>query len=192
MKTKKPKLLLAALIIFSATQAQLRLPITNAFRNDVQKVVADFPNHFTDLQGEVLITNPQSVEYASLVTIDKSESCTITRYSSSGKPIYSWQAVMLRTENFSEAAKKYKWIYNQLKGMNVKYVVDQYTLRGQFEEPTEERKFWISQLMVANPPEPLQKLKVEVAMQYEFPEWKVTLSVFEKERDDDKRGDIDD
>lgn len=183
---------MAALLLFSAAHAQVRLPINNAFRNNVQKVVEDFPSRFASLKGEELVTNPQTVQYASLLTMDQAESCIITQYSSSNRQVYTWQAVMLSTEDFNEAVKKYKWMYNQLKGLNVKYVVDLYTLRGTYEAPTEDRKFWTSNLVVADAPEPLQKLRIEVAMQFEFPEWKVLLTVFEKERDDDKRGDVDD
>src|SRR5437588_686504 len=136
MKTKLRKPLLAAALLCALTsRAQLHLPISNAFRSDVQKVVADFPSQFASLRGDVLITNPQTVEYASLLQIDKAQECTITKYSSDTKPIYSLQAVMLRTEDFAEAEKRYKWIFAQLKGLNVKYVVDQYTLHGTYEAP---------------------------------------------------------
>jgi hypothetical protein len=193
MKTKQPKLFVAAALLGAfSSQAQLRMPLPNAFRNDVQKVVADFPSQFASLRGDVRITNPQTVEYASLLQVDKAEDCIITKYSSNAKPVYSLQALMLRTENFSEAEKKYRWLFTQLKGMNVKYVVDQYTLQGLYEAPAEARKFTTSTLAVAHAPEALQKLRIEVSMQFEFPEWNVALTVFEKEKDDDDQGAIDD
>ena len=34
------------------------------------------------------------------------------------------------------------------------------------------------------------KLKIEAGLQYYFPEWKVTLTVYEKEREDTERGEI--
>jgi hypothetical protein len=192
MKTK-PKLLLAsAVLCASLSHAQLHLPIPNGFRADVQKVVADFPSQFAALRGDVLITNPQTVEYASLVKVDKSEECIITKYSSNTHPVYSMHALMLSTESFEEAEKKYKWLFAQLKGMNVKYVVDQYTLRGLYEAPAEERKFTTSTLAVAQPPQELEKLRIEVSMQFEFPEWKVAVTVFEKEKDDDEQGELED
>jgi hypothetical protein len=188
-----PKLLLAsALLCASASYAQLRLPVPTAFRSDVQKVVADFPVQFASLRGDVLITNPQTVEYASLVKVDKSEECIITKYSSNTHPVYSLHALMLSTENFGEAEKRYKWLFTQLKGMNIKYVVDQYTLRGTYEAPAEERKFTTSTLAVVQPPQALEKLRIEVSMQFEFPEWKVALTVFEKEKDDEEQGELDD
>ena len=192
MKQKKAKLIAAALFLFMNGGAQLKLPVTSALRSDVQKVVAAYPGQFAELRGEVLAKNPQTVEYASLVKPDKAQNVVITQYSSNSKEVYSWNATLLSTEDFAEAEKKYKWLYNQLKGMNVKYVVDQYTLRGDYTPPTESMKFAISQLSVSNPPMALKNLRVEVAMQFEFPEWKVSLSVFEKEREDDEQGDVED
>ena len=72
--------------------------------------------------------------------------------------------------------------------MNVTYVEDQYTLDGKYEAPEESIGFAISTLTLANPPSPLKKMKIEVSLNFEFPEWKVGLSIFEKEREDDERG----
>lgn len=192
MKQKKAKLIAAALLLFISGSAQFKLPVTSTLRSDVQKVVAAYPGQFADLKGEVLVKNPQTVEYASLVKPDKAENVVITQYSSNSKEVYTWHATLLSTEDFAAAEKKYKWLYQQLKGMNVKYVVDQYTLRGDYRAPTEEMKFTISQLSVANPPMALKNLRVEIAMQFEFPAWTVSLTVFEKEREDDEQGDVED
>ena len=99
---------------------------------------------------------------------------------------------MFISEDFEAASKKYKWLYNQLKGTNVYYVQDQYTLQGKFEAADESRGFSTSILSVSAPPTPLEKLKVEVALLFEFPEWKVSVSVYEKEREDDEQGEITD
>ena len=193
MKYNQAKLIaIGSILFFTSAKAQFKLPVNNALRSDVQKLVADFPHGFQNLRGDEVEVNPQTVEYASLLKMDKAEACSIIRYSSNSKPVYSWHAVMLSTEDFEEAAKKYKWIFNQLKGMNVTYTVDKYTLKGTFEAPEESRKFMTSVLTVIAPPSPLQKLKIEVNMNFEFPEWKVTLDVFEKEKDDNERGEIED
>ena len=175
------------LINFNAT-AQFKLPINNGFRSDIQQVVKDYPHQFASLRGMEVEKNPQTVEYASLVIPDGAQESSIIKYSSEGKAIYSWQAVMLTTEDFGEAQKKYKWLFHQIKGLNVTYVTDQYTLRGTYEVPDESRKFTTSILVIQAPPTPLQKLKVEVSMLFEFPEWKVTLLVYEKEREDEEDG----
>lgn len=190
MRNIQSKLLILSLFGAHFLHAQGKNPLNTAFRNDIQKVMAEFPNRFVSLMGDVMASNPQTASYTSLVALKDAESCTVTRYSSGVRPIYSWQALILRTEDFVEAAKKYNWLFHQLKGMNVSYVVDQYTLGGAYAPPTEEKKFSVSELSVIRPPDALKKLRIEVAMQYEFPEWKVVVQVFEKEREDDERGDI--
>lgn len=185
----KYKYLPATLFLFLSTlgaAAQFKLPVNNGFRNDVQKVVAEYPHQFAAIRGEVVVKNPQTIEYASLIKPGSAEEASIVAYSTAGKAIYSWQTVLLTTEDFTEAQKKYKWLFQQLKGMNIKYVADAYTLRGTYEEPDESRKFTTSVLTVQAPPTPLQKLKVEVSMKFEFPEWKVSLLIYEKEREDDE------
>lgn len=172
------------------SSAQFRLPINSAIRDDFQKVVAEYPVNFENIRGRVINQNPQTTEYASEIKLADAQECVITKYSSGIKSIYSWQANMFVSEDFEAAAKKYKWLYNQLKGMNVYYVKDQYTLRGEFEEADESKKFSTSILTVTSAPTPLKKLKVEVTLQFEFPEWKVNLLVYEKEREDDEQGAI--
>jgi hypothetical protein len=188
---KSLKLLVSVLVIFSTfATAQIKLPVNNALRSDFQKIMAEYPLNFKGIQGEVIHQNPQTVEYASQLKLADAEECVITKYSSGLKPIYSWQALMFTSEEFELAYKKYKWVFNQLKGMNIYYVKDQYTLKGSFEEADESRKFTNSILAPVAPPDPLKKLKIDVVLQFEFPEWKVKLLVYEKEREDDERGEI--
>jgi hypothetical protein len=177
-------LLLGASLFATNSQAQLKLPGTSVFRTEMQQVVADFPHDFSAIRGRTIDKSPQTVEYASTVVPVGTTECSIIQYSSGGKAIYSWQSVILRTEDYAEAAKKYKWAFQQIKGMNVRYVVDQYTLDGRYDTPDESRSFAISDLTIPSPPEQLRKLRIRVQLQLEGLEWKVSLQVFEKERDD--------
>ena len=97
---------------------------------------------------------------------------------------------MMVTEDFEAASKKYKTLFHQLKGANVYYIKDQYTLKGNYDVAEESRGFATSTLALDNPPAPLQKLRVDINLQFEFPEWKVSLAVYEKEREDDEQGDV--
>ena len=176
------------LLLSASAQFNVKLPVPSAFRNDIQKVVEDYPHQYASVRGKVIAKNPQTVEYASNVKPEGAQETMIVQYSSRGKDIYTWQTTLLATEDFEEAAKKYKWLYSQLKGMNVKYVADMYTLRGEYSEPDESLKFITSILTPSHPPAPLAKLKLEVAMNFEFPEWKVSLLIYDKEREDEERG----
>ncbi|HEX6332606.1 MAG TPA: hypothetical protein VFZ78_00180 [Flavisolibacter sp.] len=185
LKLKLAVLCLLPILAFS----QPKLPVTNNdLRNALQKVLSDYPNHFSGIKGEVLHENPQTVEYGTLLEFKTAEENTITKYISP-RSIYSWQAVMLTTEEYEEARKKYRWLYDQLRVMTVN--LDNgysYSLSGRFEEPAESRKFSGSVFTLTPASSGHPKVKVEITMQFYFPEWKVGISVYEKEREDSERG----
>ena len=192
MKCIKPQLV--GLIIFLAclkSQAQTRFPVTdNDLRNNLEKVIADFPKNFSTVRGDTLEVNPQSIEFSSLLDFKLASQNSITQYISAN-PIFSWKALFLETEEFDEAAKKYKWLCNQLKVMTIKTETGySYNLSGDYDEPTMSRKFASSIYKLTPNASDLPKLKIEASMQYEFPEWKVRIYVYEREREDNERGDI--
>ena len=189
MRWLRLKLTASSLFITFISFSQLKISNNNSVRTDLQKIVADFPNNFNSVKGEVIQINPQTTEYASKVRIDNAN-CSVTKYSSNEKKVYSWQATILSTENFDEATKKYKWLYEQLKGMNVTYGAHQYSLKGNYQQPEEERKFSVSDFVLSNSGDALQKLRIEVSMQFEFPEWKVSMIVYQREREDNEGGKI--
>lgn len=192
---KNLKNCLAALVVTWCFQAnaQLKVPVTNNdLRNNLQKVIADFPNELNTLKGEVLMENPQTIEYQSLLQFKTAEQNSITKYVSTN-PVYSWQALVLTTESFEEAAKKYKWLYNQLKVMTINMKGGySFSLSGNYGTPDESKVFSVSTFQLTPAATNLPRLKIEVTMQYYFPEWKVNLLVFQKEREDIERGDIND
>jgi hypothetical protein len=201
---KCPRLLTAAaaILLCSAASAQLGLKFpalktstntlsqSSSFRSDIQKVVDEYPHHYAGIRGEVIDKNPQTVEYASRVKPDGVQDASITQYSAIGKDVYTWQSTVVVTESFEDAARKYKWLYQQLKGMNIKYVADLYTLRGAYAEPDETIGFATSVLTPDHPPTPMAKLKMEVQLSFEFPEWKVSLLIYDREREDDEQGNV--
>ena len=185
-------IVLLAMFLCSLAHAQFKLiPVTNNdLRNNLQKVIADFPNGLTAIRGDVIVENPQSTEYTSTLKFDGAESNSITRYAAA-KPIYSWQATLLTTEEYETAAKKYKWLCGQLKVMTIKMGDgDSFSLSGAYDEPDESKKFSTSTYRLMPAATNLPKLKVEATLQFEFPEWKVNLLVYQREREDNERGQI--
>ena len=193
MAIKPLCLLFLSILLVKLSIAQLKLPGTGNpdIRNALEKVIGDYPKEFSNLKGEILNTNPQTVEYESLLPFKSAEKNIIIQYS--GKvPVYSWQAHMFSAEEFEVAEKKYKALFGQLKGMNLKLNRDyDYSLSGDYDKPTESKKFSSSVFRLLPNASNLPKVKVELSMQYEFPEWKIYLLVYQKEREDNERGSID-
>jgi hypothetical protein len=179
-------------LFYTSLSAQLKIPVANAFVADMKKVIREYPHQFTALQGEVIEQNPQTVNYSCTVAVAGAEQATITKYSSGlQKQVYSWQALMLTTESFEEAKKKFRSLYTQFNNMAVKmdYGVTFY-LKGKYEEPVEEKNFTSSLLSFEHSDEITHKMKIEISMQYELMEWKVRVLIYDHERNDDERGKI--
>jgi hypothetical protein len=192
MKILRTSLIASFIVLYvSPAMGQIRIPVTNNdLRHNLEKVIADFPQELNSIKGNMIERNPQTVEYATVLKFDGAEENTVTQYISN-KPVYSWQATVLTSEDFEEASKKYKWLCNQLKVMTIN-MGNGYTfsLNGDYEAPDDSKKFSISTFHLTPAATYMPKLKVEVGMQFYFPEWKVVLRVYQKEREDSERGDI--
>lgn len=200
MKMTAPKLIGLFLMAISLnSSAQLKVPgfprvapvTNNDLRINLQKIIADFPNQLSALRGDTLEINPQSIEFASRLEFEMAPQNSIMEYKSLKEPRYSWQAMLLTTEEFEEASKKYDWLYKQLKVMTIRldggYT---FSLDGTYDAPDEGRGFSTSVFKLLPNASNMPKLKIEISMEYEFPEWKVNLLVYEKEREDHEQGDI--
>ena len=176
-----------SLLFFSTSFGQLNFISQTNVSSDVKKLIEDFPNCFANLKGEIKVQNPQTTEYESDFKIEGSEESRIIIYTSKKKTICSWESLVLTTENFSEAKKKYKALYTQLKSSTNKL-----HLKGNYEEPKEEKKFASSVFSINSQDISSGKLKIEISLQYELMEWKVKLLVYDREREDDERGKTED
>lgn len=192
MKYMITKLFACFLLFFTLeARAQLRAPVTNNdLRNNLEKIINDYPNSFSSLRGDTLEIKAQSIEFTTLLDFRMAPENWITQYSSD-KPVYSWQALMLTTEDSEEAIKKYKWLFKQLKAMTINLDGGySFSLDGEYEEPDQSKEFFSCILKLTPNASNMPKLKVEASLIYQFPEWKVSLLVYEKEREDHERGDI--
>src|SRR5688572_8806394 len=172
------------LLFLNPAYSQLRL---NAGGNsdlvaDLKRVIEDHPNHFKNITGDLIVQNPQSSDYRCSLKINGAEECFITKYASEDKEICSWQALLLTTENFNDAKKKFRSLYNQLNNL----AVNSSRLTGVYESPEEERKFTNVIFSFASPDESNRKLKVEIVMESEMMDWNVKVLVYEREREDDE------
>jgi hypothetical protein len=190
-KSVKTLVLITIGFLFTTNStAQLKLPGNNAVANDVKKVIEDYPNRFINIMGEVLTQNTQSTDYHCNFSVQGAEETFITRYPSK-KEICSWQALMLTTETFEKAKQKFKSLFNQLNNLSVKSGTGTFKLKAEYESPEEVKKFTSIIFTFEPGNESVKKLKVEISMQYIEPmEWKVKLLIYDREREDDERGNV--
>ena len=195
MKMTVKSLLLTIVIstLSLSSYSQLRLPLANALATDIRKIIRDYPHQFGSLQGNVIEDNPQTTSYDCTFKVTGAEASVITKYSSNKRKVYSWQALMLTTDDFETAKKKFRALYSQFNQLGVKMDYGEtFYLGGKYDEPVEEKKFSSVIMMFENPDRNTYRMKLEISMQYELLEWKVRVLIYEHERNDDEQGDIED
>jgi hypothetical protein len=169
----------------SVATAQFGIKPTTGIAPDIKKVIDDYPNHFDNILGELIIQNPQSTDYECNFKVNGAQECTITRYSGKKTPVTSWRALMLSTVNFEEAKRKFRSLYNELNNLSKESM----QLKGTYESPAEEKNFTSILFSFDPPAESIKKLRVELVMEAEGMDWKVKVLVYDRSREDDERDD---
>ena len=174
------------LFVFSLS-AQV-IPIKNALQTDIAKVLSDYPNGFKNIIGDEILQNPQSIEFECLVTIKDAIKCRLVKYSSNVKDIYSWEADMIKTDDFEMASNKFRALYNSLQHLSVNINGTTAVFKGDYIKPSEAIKFTTIVLDAGDKSPELKKLKLALILEADMLEWEIKIQVYEQEREDKDRG----
>ena len=174
------------LFVFSLS-AQV-IPIKNALQTDIAKVLSDYPNGFKNIIGDEILQNPQSIEFECLVTIKDAIKCRLVKYSSNVKDIYSWEADMIKTDDFETASNKFRTLYNSLQHLSVNINGTTAVFKGDYIKPSEAIKFTTIVLDAGDKTPELKRLKLALTLEADLLEWVIRIQVYEQEREDKDRG----
>ncbi|MEO6136809.1 MAG: hypothetical protein ABIP35_16765 [Ginsengibacter sp.] len=186
MKQLTVFVLLFTCLSISAQPKLPKLKPTASIKGDIEKVARDYYNDFLNISGDTLLHSQNEIEFSSKVLPVGAIESRITKFID--PRTFIWQATMYKTEDFTEAVAKYKLYYRQLNGTSLKIDVNSsYKLAGEYDSPDEGRGFASSYLKFNGNDDDLKQFKIEVAMNYSFPEWSVRILMYEKEADDEIR-----
>lgn len=186
------KKLIAFIFICTALSvtAQKKLPLlknNSAIKADIEKVTRDYYDHFYNIKGDKILETESTIEYQSKIIPAGAIESTITQIKSLHN-VYSWEATMLHSEDYEKAVDKYKEIFRALNGANfVMHDNKAWKFKGNYDAPDDGRAFASSFLEPDVNEKALKRLKVEVALNYNMPEWTVKILIYEKESDEDIR-----
>lgn len=185
MKTLLTIAFLFATVFVSAQTGSL-LKSSTSIRADIEKVAQDYYKNFQNIKGDTISESTSSIEFSSKIIPAGAIETSITRYKT--PETYSWQSTLLKTEEFTEAVSKYRQIYRQLNGATLTYHDNaEFRLIGTYDTPDESKGFASSFLEVGTYDRQLKMFKIEVALNYAFPDWTVKVFVYEKVADADVR-----
>ena len=175
-------------ILFAFSTSAQVIPIKNAFQSDIAKVISDYPNGFKNIIGDETIQNPQSIEFECLVIVKDAIKCRLIKYNANLKDIYSWEADMIKTNDFEAASKKFRELYNSLQHLSVSINGSTAVFKGDYIKPSEAINFTTIILDPGDKAPELKKLKLALVLETEMLDWVIKIQVYEKEREDKERG----
>ncbi len=186
------KKLCSVIFILSTLSLVAQNKITNIrvvppINTDIEKVARDYYDHFDNIKGEKISETENIIEYSSKINPQGALESTIMQIKSLENS-YSWQALMLDTEDYNQAVSKYKQLYRQLNATKLSLNDGKsYKLKGSYDAPDEARGFASTLLRLDAGKNEMNQFKIEIALNYAMPEWSVKIYVYEKEDDEDIR-----
>jgi hypothetical protein len=187
---KKNSILFSFLIGMAPFLSAQIIPVKNAFQTELAHVISDYTAGFKNMAGDESASNPQSREYNCRTQVKDAMDCKVIKYSSATKEIYSWEATMLKTEEFKEAEKKFHSLFNSIQNLSTNINGYRVVFKSQYEKPTEEKKFSSIIFSAAEKYADLAMLKVELLMEAGLVDWTIKVLVYEKQKEDGERGKI--
>lgn len=186
------KKLCGVFFILSTLGSVAQNKITNikmvpSINTDIEKVARDYYDHFDNIKGEKTSETENIIEYSSKINPQGALESTIMQIKSLENS-YNWQALMLDTEDYTQAVTKYKQLYRQLNGTKLSLADGKsYKLKGTYDTPDLFRGFASTLLGLDAGEHEMQQFKIEIALNYSMPEWSVKIYVYEKDDDADIR-----
>ena len=184
----KPLTATFTFILFVFSLSAQVIPIKNAFQTDIANVLSDYPNGFKNIIGDEIKQNPQSIEFECLVTVKDAIKCRLIKYSSNVKDIYSWEADMIKTDDFEAASKKFRSLYNSLQHLSVNINGSTAVFKGDYIKPSEAIKFTTIVLDAGDKTPAFKKLKLGLVLETDMLDWVIKIQVYEQERLDKDKG----
>jgi len=176
LKTIFPLCLLCMQLMCFAQKAS----VSPAFNSALEKILLDFPLSFSNLKGEEILKEETEVRHESRIVLPGSEDCMVNTMLDGAKKTVGWEAVMVTTQTYEEAAKEYKKLYLQL--IDCRFKLKSKTavsLIGKWVSPQPTENFSSTTFILSSSTGAYRKMNIELEMVNVMDEWKVNLRVKE-------------
>ena len=178
--------LLLAFLTNGTIQAQgFKLPNAGgSFSDSLNRIISDFRNNFSYIQDKELQSDGSVKIFLSKVCLPGAFHCTITRYNSIEDHSASWTAVMYEGENYDQAVKTYKSIYEKVKKSHLRTQESgNASFSGEWEKPDENVSFAVSLLKLESKDPFFKDFYAQVELNNVYNGWEVHLSLMNKKND---------
>jgi hypothetical protein len=155
------------------------------FSDSLSKVIVDFKNNFSRIQGDELPKQGGIDTYESLVTLPGSIQNYIYRSHSTIDTTASWQAIMYKGDSYEKAMKVYKNTFHNVKGSRIK-LSDRSAAHFNGKLAREKDVSFVVSRLTIDIADPIyKKFVAEVEFIGNFMSYEVHLNLFNKKTDED-------
>lgn len=170
------------IIALNALGASAQGVFSNQTNSALQKVIADYPNKFSNIRGERINSSQQTNSYYSKVEVPGSSANIITLYNNQQQEAYGWKSEIFESDNFNTARERFKEAFDNIRNTIIKIEgMSPFILNGKYEYPSEEKNSTTISFNLLPASGEVQKLKVELSLRRVSSGWKITLAVAEQE-----------
>ncbi|MEO6316052.1 MAG: hypothetical protein ABIU63_11880 [Chitinophagaceae bacterium] len=181
MKSSIPLLL----ILFCGAGSMAQGVFRNQTNAALEKVVQDYPTHFKNIRGELVSSGQQSAEYKSIIGIPGAVSTTITQSGVAQQQLVSWQSIVYSGNEFELAKNRFGELFNEIKNTIIKPAGEKAVIvNGMYTEPSPDKSYTTIQFDLLPASGSMQRLNIDLALKKSGAQWKIILSVYDKERNE--------
>lgn len=155
---------------------------SNNTNSALLKVIEDYPNKFVNIKGDKITSNHQATNYHSKIEVPGAVASIITHHYTSNAEVYCWKTELFESLNFNASQERFKELFNSIKNTIVKIEgLPPYILNGKYEFPSEDKKNTTIGFRLLPASGDMQKLTVDLTLSRAANGWKISLSVYEKD-----------
>lgn len=162
---------------------------SNRTQSVLEKVIQDYPNHFHNIQGELITQAQQRSQYRSTLQLPGFNPSVIVLSTAAHDPAQRWSCTLSQLDNFDQARTRFKDLYSQLSNSIIRSNAQKtFILSGQYEEPDPAKKQALVQFGLLPAVGDLRKLHVLLIMNQQGSSWNISLSVDDQTAREETQG----
>lgn len=148
-----------------------------AFSRVLEKVLADYPQSFRNVRGELIMEDEEEQRYMSKLELPGAQDCLVSMPMSGERKLAKWEALCFSSTSFNDAADHYKKLHDQLLKSTVKLGKSNARLRGDYISPSADESFTSIIYSISPASASFRKVKIELELVLVLEEWRVNLRV---------------
>lgn len=148
-----------------------------AFSKVLERVLADYPQSFKNVRGELIMEDEEELRYASKLELPGAQDCLVSMPMSGERNQAKWEALCFISASFDEAVSHYRKLHDQLIKSTVKLGKSNARLRGDYISPNADESFTSIIYSISPSGASFRKVKIELELVHVLEEWRVNLRV---------------